>query len=159
MLIPSSAPFSARHPFTHTPLPPPLPPPLVRFPELGVFMLSPFPIFPTHFSLLLRGFRRFIIFYTWRVYFPLSLQLKHKLTTTGKLWSYLSDFIQMELTNWSKDRVSKKRKRNCIHIGIIISLVFEVQELLQLAMNNITSCRIPRLSSAYIPRTDTGIFK
>ena len=38
MLIPSSAPLSARHPVTPTPCPPPLPPSLVRFPELGVFM-------------------------------------------------------------------------------------------------------------------------
>ena len=51
MLIPSSGPLRARHPFTPTPCPPPLPPPLVRFPELQVFhVLSPFLIFPTHFS-------------------------------------------------------------------------------------------------------------
>ena len=59
MLIPSSAPLSARHPFT---TPPPLPPPLVRFPELGVFMFclpfwyfphisSPFPSIPFHYYL------------------------------------------------------------------------------------------------------------
>ena len=51
MLIPSSAPLSARHPFTPTPSPPPHPPPLVRFPELGVsHVLSPFLIFPLIFS-------------------------------------------------------------------------------------------------------------
>ena len=50
VLIPSSAPLSARHRLTPTPRPPPLPPPLVRFPELGVFqVLSPFLIFPTYF--------------------------------------------------------------------------------------------------------------
>ena len=38
VLIPSSAPLSARHPFTPSPRSPPLPPPLVRFPEFGVFM-------------------------------------------------------------------------------------------------------------------------
>ena len=47
MLIPSSAPLSARHPVTPTPRPPPLPLPLVRFPELGVsHVLSPSLIFP-----------------------------------------------------------------------------------------------------------------
>ncbi|CAD7679063.1 unnamed protein product [Nyctereutes procyonoides] len=38
VLIPSSVPLRARHPFTPTPRPPPLPPPLVHFPELEVFM-------------------------------------------------------------------------------------------------------------------------
>ena len=62
MLIPSSAPLSARHPFTPTPHPPPLPPPLVRFPELAVFTFclpfwyfphisSPFPYIPFHYYL------------------------------------------------------------------------------------------------------------
>ena len=62
MLIPSSAPLSALHPFTLTPCPPPLPPPLVCFPELGVFMFclpfwyfphisSPFPYIPFHYYL------------------------------------------------------------------------------------------------------------
>ena len=47
MLIPSSAPLSACHPFTPTPRSLPLPPPLVRFPELGVFMFClPFWYFP-----------------------------------------------------------------------------------------------------------------
>ena len=57
MLISSSAPLSARHPFTPIPLPPPLLPPLVSFPELGDFMFclhfwyfphnsSPFPYIP-----------------------------------------------------------------------------------------------------------------
>ena len=62
MLVPSSAPLSARHPVTPTPHPPPLLPPLVRFPELGVFMFclpfwyflpisSPFPSIPFHYYL------------------------------------------------------------------------------------------------------------
>ena len=62
MLIPSSAPLSARHPFTSTPRPPPLLPPLVSSPELGVFMFclpfwyfphisSPFPYIPFHYYL------------------------------------------------------------------------------------------------------------
>lgn len=62
MLIPSSAPLSARHPFTPTPRPPPLPSPLVRFPELGVFIFclpfwyfphisSPFSYIPFHYYL------------------------------------------------------------------------------------------------------------
>ena len=62
MLIPSSAPLSARHPFTPTLRPPPLSSPLVRFPELGVFMFclpfwyflpisSPFPSIPFHYYL------------------------------------------------------------------------------------------------------------
>ncbi|CAD7676584.1 unnamed protein product [Nyctereutes procyonoides] len=38
VLIPSSVPLSARHPFTPTPHPPLLPPPPVHFPELEVFM-------------------------------------------------------------------------------------------------------------------------
>ena len=40
MLILSSVPLSARHPFTPTPLSPPFPTTLVLFPELGVFMIS-----------------------------------------------------------------------------------------------------------------------
>ena len=59
MLIPSSVPLSARHPFSPIPHSPPLPAPLVLFPELGVFMISllfwyfpnvssPFPYIPFH---------------------------------------------------------------------------------------------------------------
>ena len=58
-------PLSARHPFTSTPHTPPPPPPLVRFTELGVFMIfhrvavvmifpthsSPFPYIPFHYYL------------------------------------------------------------------------------------------------------------
>ena len=44
-------PLRVCHPVTPTPCPSPLPPPLVCFPELEVsHVLSPFLIFPTHFS-------------------------------------------------------------------------------------------------------------
>ena len=50
MLIPPSAPLSARHPVTPSSCLPPLPLPLVCFPEVGVsHALSPSLIFPTHF--------------------------------------------------------------------------------------------------------------
>ena len=62
MLIPSSVPLSAHHPFTPIPLPPALLPPLVRFPDLGVFIFClhfwyfphnsfPFRYIPFHYYL------------------------------------------------------------------------------------------------------------
>ena len=79
MLIPSSAPLSARHPFTPTPRPPPLPPPLVCFPELGVSHgLSPFLIFPTHFlSFPLYSISLFFIFPKWMRLMFVLLQLTY----------------------------------------------------------------------------------
>ena len=72
MLIPSSAPLSARHPVTPTPRPPPLPLPLVHFPELGVsHVLSPSLIFPTHFlSFPLYSLSLFLTNFKWKGIHP-----------------------------------------------------------------------------------------
>ena len=50
MLIPPSAPLSARHPVTPTPCPPPFPLPLVRFPELGSQLFLTHPSLSMSFS-------------------------------------------------------------------------------------------------------------
>ena len=67
---PTKCPPSAHHPFTPTPRTPLLPPPLVRFTELGVFMIfhrvGVFMIFPTHFfSLPFYSLSMLFIFPKW----------------------------------------------------------------------------------------------
>ena len=93
MLIPSSAPLSAHHPFTPTLHPPPLPPPLVRFPELGAFhVLSPFLIFPTHFfsfplySLSLLFILCGYILKNWKKFDPQGLREKCLIFLCNVFW-------------------------------------------------------------------------
>ena len=94
MLIPSSAPLSACHPFTPTPPPPPLPTPLVRFPELGVFMFclpfwyflpisSPFPSIPFHYYLYSPNEWEHIMFVLLR----LTYFTQHNTLQLHPLWS------------------------------------------------------------------------